>query len=149
MLDLFTAALDWFNSHPYLAVKVVLASVLLAVVSLAVLVVAIIKMSPDYFVADKPPDSSWRWRHPLLRIVFKALKSIAGLVLLLAGIVLLLTPGQGLLTMLVGLSLIEFPGKRRLEQRMLRERHVLKSITWLRARAGRAPMIVPPKRGDS
>jgi hypothetical protein len=58
--------------------------------------------------------------------------------------VLLLLPGQGILTLLIGISLLDFPGKRQLEKRIARERHVLKAINWIRAKAGRPPLEVPP-----
>ena len=40
-------------------------------------------------------------------------KILIGLCLLLSGIVMLVLPGQGLITMLLGLSLLPFPGKNK------------------------------------
>jgi hypothetical protein len=49
-------------------------------------------------------------------------------------------PGQGVLTILAGLSLLSFPGKRRLQLRLLRIPAIHRAIDALRRRAGRPPL---------
>jgi hypothetical protein len=71
------------------------------------------------------------------------LKNALGIVLVVAGLVMLIVPGQGLLTIAVGLMLIDFPGKYRLERWLATRRPVWRSINWLRKRAGRAPLSRP------
>ena len=51
-------------------------------------------------------------------------------------------PGQGLLTILVGLLMLDIPGKRRLELAIVRRGPVLGSINKLRARFRRPPLRV-------
>jgi len=41
--------------------------------------------------------------------------------------------------------LLEFPGKRRLELTLIRQPLVLKAVQWLRHRAGREPLEIPPR----
>jgi hypothetical protein len=60
---------------------------------------------------------------------------VVGALMALPGI-----PGQGLLTMLIGLSLLSFPGKRRLERRFVRMPALLRAINRLRARFARPPL---------
>ena len=48
----------------------------------------------------------------------------------------------GVLFMLVGVGLVDFPGKRSLELRLLREPHVLSSVNKMRARFGKPPILV-------
>ena len=60
---------------------------------------------------------------------------ILGLVMALPGI-----PGQGILTMIVGLTMLDFPGKRGLERRLIGRPHILHALNRLRARFGRAPL---------
>jgi len=69
-------------------------------------------------------------------------KNIAGVILLLLGFVMALPgiPGQGVLTMIIGLTLVDFPGKRGIERRILRHRRVLDAINRLRARFHRPPL---------
>jgi len=53
---------------------------------------------------------------------------------------MLVLPGQGLLTMFISLMLLDFPGKRRLEQSIVRRPIILRSINWLRERHHRPPL---------
>ena len=46
-------------------------------------------------------------------------RNLYGSLLILAGIVMLFLPGQGILTILFGFLLLDFPGKRGLWRRML------------------------------
>ena len=76
--------------------------------------------------------------HPLAAVA----KNVAGVVLVLLGLVMALPgiPGQGILTMIVGITLIDFPGKRGLERRLIGRPRILRSINRLRARFHRAPL---------
>jgi hypothetical protein len=69
-------------------------------------------------------------------------KNVLGVVFVLAGIAMLILPGQGVLTILAGIMLLDFPGKRTLECRVVSQPAVLKSINWMRQRAGHAPLVV-------
>ena len=71
-------------------------------------------------------------------------KNLLGIVLLIAGLAMLLVPGQGLLTIVVGMLLIDFPGKFRVERWLVTRRQVWRSINWLRKRAGR-PVLNSPR----
>jgi hypothetical protein len=79
------------------------------------------------------PRSPWR-------IAGRVLKNLLGVLLLLSGIAMLALPGQGLLTIFVALLLLEFPGKRRLERRLIGWRPLYRAINGLRRRAGRPPL---------
>ena len=68
-------------------------------------------------------------------------KIIAGVCLLVSGIIMLVLPGQGLITMLIGLSLLPFPGKNRMEQNLLSQKSVRSSLNWIRIKANKEPFI--------
>ncbi len=70
-------------------------------------------------------------------------KNLAGIVTILAGIVMLFTPGQGLLTIVLGILLVDFPGKHRLRRWLVTRPGVWRSINSLRKRAGREPFKSP------
>ena len=76
------------------------------------------------------------WLRPLVPI----LKNLLGLLLALLGIAMLVLPGQGLLTLLAGLMLMDFPGKFHCEQWLVRRKQVRASINWLRKRSGESPL---------
>lgn len=69
------------------------------------------------------------------------IKIIFGLFLLMFGVAMLILPGQGLLTMLIGLSLIPFPGKNRIEQNLLSRKSVRYPLNWIRIKARKEPFI--------
>ena len=54
---------------------------------------------------------------------------------------MLFTPGQGILSLLVGVILCDFPGKRKVERKIIERPLVLSTINRIRARYNR-PLIV-------
>ncbi len=103
--------------------------------SLAVVPILAVRIPADYFRRDRRGPTPWRRRHPVLRLAVLVLKNALGVVLLLGGIVMLFLPGQGLLTMFLGIVLMDFPGKFRLERYLISRGPVLKSINWIRRKA--------------
>ena len=118
------------------------ASAAMFVGSLLLLPLLIVAMPYDYF--SKPPgERSWRSTHPIVRWGIRGLKNVLGALFLLAGAVMLLTPGQGILCILIGLALVDLPGKRKIEVAILRRDKVLAGINAIRAKAGRRPLELP------
>jgi hypothetical protein len=109
-------------------------SAVLFVGSLVLVTVVVVSWSTDHFKRDGRPF--WEDRHPLVRASGYFLKNLAGLVLVALGIIMALpgVPGQGLLTALIGLTLINFPGKRDVERRLIARPAILKAVNRLRAR---------------
>ncbi|MEM7015418.1 MAG: PGPGW domain-containing protein [Verrucomicrobiota bacterium] len=120
-------------------------SVITFVASIVILRIAVSRMAPDYFVAERDPDQTLKAKHPAARDMGIIGKNFLGAILLLAGIIMLATPGQGLLTILMGVVLLDFPGKRRMEIALIRRPAIHKSINWMRKRDGKEPLIVPDK----
>jgi hypothetical protein len=108
------------------------ASGVMFVASLVATPYLIVRMPADYFVREEPPPRA----HPVLRL----LKNLAGLVLLVMGALMLFLPGQGLLTILIGLIVMDFPGKRRLERRLVAQPRVHQALAWLRRKYGKKPL---------
>ena len=88
------------------------ASVLMFVGSLIAIPWPVIRIPTDYFLRQRHYADRWTPRHPLFnRVHFLAVKNVIGALLLLAGIIMLVTPGQGVLTILVGWPSLHFPCK--------------------------------------
>lgn len=105
--------------------------------------VVVVRLPADYFVASG--KAAHHHRTPLgwcARIG----KNLLGGVFVLAGIAMLVLPGQGLLTILIGLLLVEFPGKRRLELSVVRRPAIRRFLDRMRQRHGHAPFVVPPAK---
>ena len=119
-------------------------SLLLFVATLVVFPLIIIYLPEDYFVRQCR-DPAYQSRHrPAAWFTLMLLKNILGTVLVLAGLAMLVLPGQGLLTILIGVTLVNFPGKFALERRIVRRPRVSKTLNRIRARAGKPPLEIPP-----
>ena len=147
-MNLFLETIRWLRANPGIMTGVLVFSILLCLIYAGIVAAAIARMSPDYFVARPHPEESWRGRHRVLRFIIRAIKGFFGLGLIISGIAMLVLPGQGLLTILIGISLLEFPGKRRLERSLIRRKPIHRSINWIRGRAGRKPSVVPGESSD-
>jgi hypothetical protein len=117
----------------------------LAVMSFALAVVIVVGWPVDQFKGDAAAPF-WVHRHPVIRTLGLIGKNIAGYATVALGIVLALpgVPGQGLLLILIGITLLNFPGKRRLERRLIRRAAILRVINSLRAHLHRPPLEIDP-----
>jgi len=64
-------------------------------------------------------------------------RNVLGVLILVAGVVMLFMPGQGLLAILVGVMLVDFPGRRTVVRKIIERRGVMSAANRLRARFGR------------
>jgi hypothetical protein len=85
-------------------------------------------------------------RHAVVRVSVRILKNALGWFMVPLGIfmALPLVPGPGLVFILIGISLLDFPGKRHLEERLLAYPPVLHTVNRMRQRFGRSPVLVHP-----
>jgi hypothetical protein len=138
-MEQFTAWLQMFPAE--LLVKLAIVSVIVFLGTLIAIPFILVRLPEDYF--DLRVPRPWmRDHHPLLRIIGRILKNVVGVLFVLAGLSMLVLPGQGVLTILIGLSLVDFPGKQRLEARIIGQRSVFKAVNSLRARFGRPPFVL-------
>ena len=150
MTDLFTGLQQWIEQSLVIIESLIPGEVLIAIFLVSIIafvgtLVAIpailIRLPADYFNDEKPH----RWMntyHPIIRKISIFLKNGVGGIFLLAGIAMLVLPGQGILTMLIGVSLIDFPGKRKFEKKLICLPGVLKIINALRQKYGKLPLSV-------
>ena len=130
-----SSLLDWLAPHQQLLLWVGAGSLIIFTLSLLSLPWLVAQIPEDYFLA-KPRHLGDRG------IIGLLVKNLIGYGLILAGILMLLLPGQGILTMITGLLLIDYPGKFRLERQIARQPAILKSLNWLRAKAQKPPLSV-------
>jgi hypothetical protein len=147
-MEWISPALDWAKSHQALVWWIFAGSIAFVLLTPLAAAWAIVRLPVDYFTQRKrKPLSTWEER-PVLRPLFLVAKNLLGLVFIIAGIAMLILPGQGLLTMLVGVVLVDFPGKFRLQRWMATRPPVWRSLNWLRKRAHR-PELQRPKAAGS
>jgi hypothetical protein len=104
--------------------------------------VIVVLMPADVLVRPRRPLSSRPPGRRALFVLWHIVKNLLGWALMAIGFLLLFLPGQGLLTILCGLTLADVPGKRRLLSRLLSARGVRVSVDRLRRKYGRAELVL-------
>jgi hypothetical protein len=114
----------------------------LATISLFVFIFSLVSIKwlvalipTDYFV--KKNISKSKKSYSLLWLMSIIVKNIIGYTLILGGILMLVLPGQGLFTILMGLILSNYPGKYTIEKRIISIPRILKTINWLRKKSNK------------
>jgi len=132
---------DFIHTNRSILIWLTSMSALTFIGTILLIPVLLIRMSPDYFVkTGRTPI--FKRKHPLLRICILFFKNLTGLIFLVAGFIMLFIPGQGLLTIFIGITLINFPGKRKLERRLILHPKILPFINSIRQRAGKQALIL-------
>lgn len=103
----------------------------------------LVRLPADYFDI-RIPRPWMENHHPVLRVMGHIVKNVVGAVFLFAGFLMLFLPGQGLLTMLIGLSMLDFPGKRKVEAKMIGQPTILSTINAMRKKFDKPPLILAP-----
>ena len=119
------------------------ASVIGFIGSLIAIPMILVRLPADYF-DTRTPRHWMKDHHPMLRLLGLVVKNVVGVVLLLAGFAMLFLPGQGLLTMLIGISLMDFPRKRALEAKMVGQPTLLGVINSMRHKFDKPPLTLAP-----
>jgi hypothetical protein len=112
-------------------------------ISLAIVSFILVKIPPDYFKEDRPHEFM-SGRHPAIRLLGVVAKNLLGVVLVVLGVVMSIpgVPGQGILTILLGIMLLDFPGRQKLERRIVSQPRVRKNINKLRHRFGKPELVL-------
>ncbi len=109
-----------------------------------------IRIPSDYFARERAPRLQFERRHPALRMVLLTAKNLVGLALAITGVIMLVTPGPGIIALIVGISLMDIPGKRALERRIVSLPNCLRRTqsvaSSLRPSAAGAPRPPPFRR---
>lgn len=134
--------IDWFKDHPALSSVIAGGSVVMFIIGLIAMPFIVARIPADYFAHDKRPTGRLARQRLTMRIPLLILKNLLAIVLLISGIGMLVLPGQGLLTILVGFLLLDLPGKYRVEQWLIAQRWVHRPINWLRQRRGTPPLML-------
>ena len=135
--------LEWIRIHESLIGYSAGISLITFVLTLIIVPFLVIRMPSDYFIYDRDNLKQFHRQHPLIRIISLVMKNVFGYVFILAGIAMLMLPGQGIITILIGITLISFPKKRAIECRIIRINAVGRTINWMRVKAHRDPLILP------
>jgi hypothetical protein len=139
--NLFTTV-DQYVSTQMLMMLTAL-SIIFFVGSLIAIPFILVRLPADFFDI-RVPRPWMEDHHPVLRLLGHLVKNAIGAVFLFVGFLMLFLPGQGILTMLIGISMLDFPGKRKLEAMLIGRPTVLNTINGMRAKFGKPPLIIAP-----
>jgi hypothetical protein len=104
----------------------------------------LVRLPADYFDV-RVPRAWMQDHHPVLRVVGHFVKNVLGAVFLFAGFLMLFLPGQGVLTMLIGISMLDFPGKRKIEAKLIGQPTILSVINSMRRKYAKPPLVLAPE----
>jgi hypothetical protein len=134
--------IKWIQGHRAVIGWVAGASILVFLASLIIVPLLIVRIPSDHFAHRRCRVKPRVGRRSPLRWALLVAKNVLGYVLVFAGFAMLFLPGQGVVTILIGITLLDSPGKYRLERWVVSRGPVLRSINGLRQRAGRPPLIL-------
>ena len=118
-------------------------SIIFFVGSLIAIPFILVRLPADFFDI-RVPRPWMEDHHPVLRVLGHLIKNVVGAIFLFVGFLMLFLPGQGILTMLIGISMLDFPGKRKLEAKLIGQPAVLNTINGMREKFGKPPLIIAP-----
>ncbi len=135
--------LEFLLEYKYILVALAWGSLTLFIASIAIIPWLVTKIPADYFHKERR-TSIYPGGRPLSLQLLAVTKNICGGLLVILGLAMLVLPGQGVLTILIGLFLMNFPGKYKLECRLVAAPKVLNSLNWIRTKARKPPLIIGP-----
>lgn len=132
--------IDWILGNDAALWWLVLSAIAFVVTLFAVPLI-LIWIPDDYFLKERRDRPKLIKRHPL-SVLLVVLRNLLGCAFILAGMVMLALPGQGMLTIFVGALLVNFPGRDKTIRWLLSRGRIHHMVDRLRAWGGRGPLIV-------
>ena len=124
--------LQWLMAHQYLLGWIGVISFLVFSLSLLSLPWLVAMIPEDYFLSQKRKRTILENEGFGTWFVIFILKNSIGLLLVTGGVLMLFLPGQGVLTIIAGLIMTDYPGKFELERRIVSNKKILEKLNWLR-----------------
>ena len=139
-MNYVNAFISWFSNHPGVLIGLGISSILIFILSILGISWFIAQIPEDYFLSTKRKPSKWQEQKPILRLAVIFGKNIIGFSLIIGGLLMLVLPGQGLLTIVTGLLLVNYPGKYKLEKKLVAIPSIFRALNWIRVQANKPPL---------
>jgi|TARA_A100001011_G_scaffold318282_1_gene337987 hypothetical protein len=139
-LTSFNSLIEIFNAYKNLILWFGSISLFVFLFSLLSIKWLVSLIPEDYFINKK--DSKIKTNNILIWYIVLVFKNLIGYSLILGGIMMLVLPGQGLFTIIIGLMMSNYPGKYSLEKKFIAIPTILKSINWLRRKSNKPPIRI-------
>ncbi|MCK5834193.1 MAG: hypothetical protein KAG98_00495 [Lentisphaeria bacterium] len=118
----------------------ILSTILIVILYLAAMAMVpwmIIRLPSDYFSKEARENCLFKGNSLLVKSILLILKNLIGWILVLSGIAMLFLPGQGVLTVVTGVFLMDFPHKYKMEKWIISQPVVLKVFNKIRKKANK------------
>ena len=135
--------LDWLDQHETTAALIAGGTFVLLILQLLSIPLILAALPTDYFVTEQRITPRWLRDRPALHLTLRILANVFGLIFIILGIIMLVAPGQGIISILVGLGLTDFPAKHHLQRRLAARQPVLKTMNWCRRLLKQPPLKKP------
>ena len=139
-LTSFNSLIEIFNAYKNLILWFGSISLFVFLFSLLSIKWLVSLIPEDYFINKK--DSKIKKSNIFIWYIVLIFKNLIGYSLILGGIMMLVLPGQGLFTIIIGLMMSNYPGKYSLEKKFIAIPTILKSINWLRRKSNKPPIRI-------
>ncbi len=133
---------DWFQNHHAALWWLVGLSAFTFLVSALSVPWLVARLPVNYFSPTAVHEKPFAHLSPPARIAVLVGKNLLGVAFVALGVLMLVLPGQGVLTILAGVVLIDFPGRRRVLEWFVGHKTVLHALNWVRKRAKKEPLVV-------
>lgn len=132
--------MNWLSDYTLMVTMLAALSVAMLTVSIVAAPWAVARLPSDYLLnrLNRPAQP----RSASSMMIF-GLRALVGLILVTLGLIMLITPGPGVIMLLLGVSIAEFPGRNRLLVHLATRPRVLSSLNWMRERHGKPPFVPP------
>jgi ABC-type multidrug transport system fused ATPase/permease subunit len=130
--------INYFEQYQDIFIWLGIVSIIMFVASLILVPMFLKKIPVDYFINKdyhKIDISSFS------KLIIFILKNTLGIILILAGIIMLITPGQGIIAIIIGLFLMQFRGKYKLERKLVENNITFKTLNWIREKSDKPPFV--------
>ena len=138
--------LEWIRGHELALWWMGTLSLVAFLASLILIPMLVVHIPSNYFLRKKRTLANFQGRYSVIRLTGIVVKNFFGIVFVLAGLAMLILPGQGIITILIGVMMLNFPGKLTLERRIVQQPSVFRVINWIRAKANKPALQVPHLR---
>ena len=126
----------FFNAYKQIFIVLSTLSIIALILSPLIINLILIRLPQDYFIKAKDDLKPTNY-------ILQFIKNLFGTILIIIGLAMFVLPGQGLITFIIGMSLVRFPGKRKLQMKIVKNHSVQKSLNWFRFKSKKTPFIFP------
>ena len=134
-ISLLNNLLEYTNTYKNFIFWISLVSLTIFIISILSIRWLVLLIPENYFKEKK--NSVLKEKYFLYWIAFKFIKNSLGYLLIIGGILMLVLPGQGILTIFIGMILSDYPGKYNIEKKIIQSSIILRTINSIRKKSGK------------